>query len=262
MVYQPDRHALSQAQLTTAPVKSRLGVSFTIAAKSSVLEDSNRSRPVELPDAVDQKRDRSAPSLSALPVVFPGGDLPALPKLKQTTFSSHRHEANPAFAMTLWQEIGSNIEQWQSELHKIVLQIQAVYMEGPIVDGWLESEAVQSAQSSGISHSQASVLRHGDVEQIQAYIETQIGQTAMAVDVNVSSQQPPQYRLCNLDAEGRLNCHFCPAEQLSAVSVAIARHQKIRQLLSQKQYLEARLKRAVEVLAAARSELGLSTEAT
>ncbi|MGP1371322.1 MAG: hypothetical protein ACTS3T_00735 [Almyronema sp.] len=241
----------------TSEAKSRSGVSFTIVAKPPTPADCTPSspRPVALPGSVEPTRDRTTVDATTLPTVPVEGALPSLPKLKRTTFSSHRHEANPALAMTLLQEIGGNVEQWQTELRKILLDIQAVYMEGPIVDGWLESEASPTATPPAAGGLDASVLRHGDVDQIHTYIQAQIEKAAAQPVANAS--QPPQYRLCSLDAEGRLNCQPCPPEQLSVVSVAIARHQKIRQLLSQKQYLEARLKRAVEVLTTARSELGL-----
>ena len=42
--------------------------------------------------------------------------------------------------------------------------------------------------------------------------------------------------------------------------MAIARYQKLRQLLNQKQYLEARLKHAVDTLTSARKDLRTGSE--
>ncbi|MEM6425411.1 MAG: hypothetical protein AAF728_09670, partial [Cyanobacteria bacterium P01_D01_bin.128] len=60
---------------------------------------------------------------------------------------------------------------------------------------------------------------------------------------------------------GKLRCQPCPPAQLPVVSMAIARHQKLRQLLNQKQYLEARLKRAVEGLDTVRRDLQIDESA-
>ncbi|MCX7597003.1 MAG: hypothetical protein N2235_25305, partial [Fischerella sp.] len=64
---------------------------------------------------------------------------PRLPKFKTPSFTSHRNGANPALAMNLLEEIQEIVAGWQTELQKIVRQIQDVYLEGPIVNGWLES---------------------------------------------------------------------------------------------------------------------------
>ena len=79
----------------------------------------------------------------------------------------------------------------EAELQQIVRQIQDLYLEGPIVDGWLESYPQTS----------------------------QLGSQAIA------------YRLCGRDATGQTWSHHCPVNQLASVSVAIARYQKLQQLL-------------------------------
>lgn len=40
----------------------------------------------------------------------------------------------------------------------------------------------------------------------------------------------------------------CPSEQVAGISMAIARYQKLRQLLGRKQYLELRLNQLAETL--------------
>ncbi|WP_017714544.1 hypothetical protein [Prochlorothrix hollandica] len=65
---------------------------------------------------------------------------PSLPKVKQANISQHRHSSNPSFAMGLLQDIALVVQQWQLELEEVHGQIQAIYMEGPIVDGWLEAD--------------------------------------------------------------------------------------------------------------------------
>ncbi|MEO0491212.1 MAG: hypothetical protein AAFX95_26480 [Cyanobacteria bacterium J06639_16] len=198
---------------------------------------------------------------------FPG-TLPMLPRLKRTALSSHRHEANPALAMTMLRDIQQMVETWQQDLRTILVDIQNIYLEGPIVDGWLESYQPQAKPPAELD---AAVLRHGDTEQLMTYVnhlceaQTQ-GEPSTAS--TASSQLPglaqglalePNYRLCGLDEEGKLRCQPCPPEQMPAVSMAIARNQRLRQLLNQKQYLEARLKRAVDALSGVRRELQIES---
>jgi hypothetical protein len=124
-------------------------------------------------------------------------------------------------------------------------------MSGPIVDGWLEAVSRETTQTA--LETQASVLRHGDPEQIAAYLN-RLAQQSQANEM----QQGTQYQLCSLDADGRLQCQLCPPEELGVISQAIARNQQLRQLVNQKQYLEARLKRAAEALEVTRKALDLN----
>lgn len=48
--------------------------------------------------------------------------------------------------MNLAPELPTNVTACQVELQRIVQQIQALYQEGPIVDGWLESNPGKSPQ--------------------------------------------------------------------------------------------------------------------
>ncbi|MEO1297238.1 MAG: hypothetical protein AAFW75_15905 [Cyanobacteria bacterium J06636_16] len=175
--------------------------------------------------------------------------LPFLPKTKRPNFSSHRNDANAALALDLLAGVGEAITGWHQALRQILLDIQALYRTGPIIEGWLESIPTQG--KSGNSSEDASVLRHGDAEQLAAYVE----KFAQAPQTEVS--EGVRYRLCSLDADGKVQCQTCPSEQLGVVSQAIARHQQLRQLLNQKQYLEARLQRAAEALEATRKALDL-----
>ncbi|MGF1522250.1 MAG: hypothetical protein ACFBSF_08035 [Leptolyngbyaceae cyanobacterium] len=176
--------------------------------------------------------------------------LPFLPKTKRPNFSSHRNDANAALALDLLASVGAAINGWHQALRQILLDIQALYRTGPIIEGWLESvpdpkNAIHSSQDAG-------VLRHGDAEQIAAYVE----KLAQSPPIKAASGSL-HYRLCSLDADGKVQCQLCPPEQLGAISQAIARHQQLRQLLSQKQYLEARLKHAAEALETTRTTLDI-----
>ncbi|MGD1907006.1 MAG: hypothetical protein ACFB0C_13560 [Leptolyngbyaceae cyanobacterium] len=176
-------------------------------------------------------------------------DLPPLPKGKRPSFSSHRNDANAAIAVDRLAEVHDAITDWHQTLRQTLLDIQALYQAGPIIEGWLESVTPQ-AQTSQTS---AGLLRHGDPAAISAYVE----QLTHAKAVNHAGGGS-QYRLCRLDEEGKLLCQPCPTEQLGAISQAIARHQRLRQLVLQKKTLEERLQKAGEVLGRVRVELGLA----
>ena len=61
--------------------------------------------------------------------------MPKLPKPKRPVFSRHRHDANPALALKVLEDIQVAIAAWHSELRQTLEQIQSLYLEGPIVDG-------------------------------------------------------------------------------------------------------------------------------
>jgi hypothetical protein len=197
------------------------------------------------------------PRVAPFPVEQQRSQLPMLPRRKRPAFSSHRHDANPALAIKVLQDIQIAVEAWHGELKQTVQQIQALYMEGPIVDGWLEVVEDHANQQATLN---AAMLRHADPQELSGYVD----QLYESLDQShtpgtpSSDQTSPNYRLCSLDSDGRLNCIPCPPEQLSTISLAIARHQKLRQLLDQKQYLEARLKRTVEVLTHSRDVLDIT----
>lgn len=167
-----------------------------------------------------------------------GGKTPSLPKFKHPSFSSHRHGANPALAMNILQDIQEHIASWQRELQTILQQIQEIYLQGPIVNGWLESR-VQEVERGGTA-----TLRHGEVDRIMEYVEQ------ICAHSGTESQPSPRtgYHLCGLDAAGKVWSRACSADELPIVSLAIARYQKLRQLLGRKQYLETRLSQLAETL--------------
>lgn len=178
--------------------------------------------------------------------------------------SSQRHATNPNLAIGLLRQIEAIVQQWQVELDQVLQQIQTLYAEGPIVDGWLESQsfeayqttasAAQSIEQSGQQSGQqsggqsanqalnATILRHAEIEHLKEY-----------VDAICSTPQPPftdnqprsGYRLCGLNADGQLWSCPCPPQQVPYVSLAIARYQKLRILLDKKQTLENRLMQLV-----------------
>ncbi|MFB2980640.1 hypothetical protein [Microseira sp. BLCC-F43] len=142
---------------------------------------------------------------------------PALPKLKQPSFSSHRHGINPNLPMTLLKEIEATLAGWQAELKQILQQIQAVYQEGPVIEGWVESAEEGKPQSeAGVNASPNPFFRG--------------------------------YRLCGVDGDGKLWSRSITPQQLPEVSLGIARYQKLKQFLTRKQELEHRLNELAEML--------------
>lgn len=169
---------------------------------------------------------------------------PTLPKLKPLNISEHRHAANPALAMNLLQEIEEIVARWQTELQTIVRQIQDIYIEGPIVDGWLESHARDAQEAQG-------TVRPTTVDRLMDYVAEE-----WQAEGDVTLESPRTgYRLCGLDASGQFWARPCPSDQVVSISLAIARHQKLRQLLTRKQELETRLSQLAETLIVMHSHL-------
>lgn len=128
-------------------------------------------------------------------------------------------------------EIQTDVAACEAELQQIVRQIQDIYLEGPIVDGWLESHPLTLEPK-------AATLPDESVEHLMDYVE----EVCSFEQGKVTCQSPHAgYRLCGVDAAGQKWSRNCPVEQLPSVSIAIARYQKLRQLLERKQYLQTRL---------------------
>ena len=170
---------------------------------------------------------------------FPTQDIdsktPDLPKFKTPSFSNHRHSANPGFTIGLLQEIQQTVVAWQVELEIILQQIQYIYLEGQVINGWLESNT-QPMEGTA-------TLRHGEIEAILDYVQ-KISQS----EVTVNQSSRTDYRLCGVDANGQLWSRPCSVEEVPSLSIAIARYQKLRHLLGRKLYLESRLTKLSETL--------------
>jgi hypothetical protein len=140
--------------------------------------------------------------------------------------------------MNLLKDIEEIVSRWQKELQTIVRQIQDIYMEGPIVDGWLESHAREAKEDIG-------TVRTANSDRLMDYVAEVLEQS----DEKVTCESPRTgYRLCGLGADGQMWSRPCPPDQVPSVSLAIARYQKLRQLLNRKQELETRLTQLSETL--------------
>ncbi len=190
-----------------------------------------------------------------------------LPPLQCEAFISQRHEVNPALALNLLQEIQASVGLWQQQQRQIVQAMHRLYDQGPMVDGWLQSSLLMSTPQASPVDASATVLRHGDPEALMKYVEALENsaldsleidtQTISAAQQNSDSfgNTAAQYQLCSLKEDGSISSQLCPPEQMALVSTAIARYQKFKQLVGQKQAIEAKLQQAVDLLSGVRHQL-------
>ncbi len=233
-------------------------------------------------DAVVDKNMDKKPRFAALPPTSPPTSSPTsppslssaqsssgitLPLIKSEAFISQRHEVNPAIALNLLQEIQSAITTWQMQQRQIIQTMQALYTQGPMVDGWLQSSL--SIPATPAVPTEATLLRHGDADALMRYVEAMENNAASMHShsaghlINDCSAQRPheswgettQYSLCSLAKDGSVRSQPCPPEQMAVVSSAIARYQKFKQLMVQKQSVEAKLTQVVSQLTDVRAEV-------
>ncbi len=155
-------------------------------------------------------------------------ETPELPRSKMPEFKTHSNHSNPMLPLGLLQDIGKEVLTWQAQLKTVHDAIQALYAEGPIVNAWLEAMAGEAKAAANPSD---------------------------AVRVSPELTMAGRYCVCGLDKSGQVWRKLCPPEQLPQVSMAIARHQKLRQLLSQKQSIDSRLQRLAQTLTVLRGRL-------
>jgi hypothetical protein len=190
---------------------------------------------------------RPAANLSGVtpfPVPKPANSTPILPKVTASTASDRRHAANPEFTLDLLQEIQQMVINWQQELQTLHQQIEEIYRQGPMINGWLESQSRESSERPVTS------LRHADIEELITYIEK-----LSEEEDSESNLTPVTYKLCGLDEQGKLWSKPCPAEQIPSVSIAISRYQKVKQLLKRKQIIEQKIIQLGENLIVCRTNL-------
>lgn len=206
----------------------------------------------------------------------------ALPPLDNAAAVSQRHEVNPALALNLLADIQTNVMTWQAQLRGLVISIHRTHAQGPMVDGWLESSADVDSQPVAVATPESTLLRHGDTEALMRYVKALEGHERSghslgaqlggnlgdsrganpgaghgAGPLGASSHhgEATEYWLRTLDDDGTVRSQVCPPEQIAVVSVAIARYQKYKQLVAQKEAIEAKLQQAVDLLTGVRSAL-------
>lgn len=176
-------------------------------------------------------------AVKSLPQSHRPPKVPSLPKVQSSNCElPEPMGVTSTPAMTLLKEIEAKLGGWQQELQQVVQQIQALYAEGPILDGWLESEEpVYSGEQLHVQKAQR---------------DRYLGYAEEICNENVSYQTPRTgYHLCGFDEHGQPWSRPCPPEQVASVSVAIARYQKICELLERKSALENCLGQLSETLA-------------
>jgi hypothetical protein len=209
-------------------------------------ENTADETPCRVPQETEQQDlFRQHISVQTFPAQDNSDKSPSLPKFKTPNFTSHRNVANPALAMNLLQDIQADVAKWQGELQKILRRIQDIYLEGPIVNGWLESHERKAEQDG------TATLRHAEVDRLMDYVE----EICSTQDQASTPAFRAGYRLCALDSSGKVWSRPCPPDQVASVSMAIARYQKLRQLLGRKQYLETKLSQLAETLVVLHSHI-------
>lgn len=198
-------------------------------------------------------------ALEVLRTHSPGVTLPPLSAeaTGSAATSSRRHEVNPAIALNLIKDIQTLTLSWQEQLRQVVQSIHLLHTQGPMINGWLESSLEAPGSGASGCTPESALFRHGDTQALMRYVESLThGDSGDQLQVKPSSQAA-QYRLCFLDDHGQVCSQICPPEQMATVSTAIARYQKYRQLMGQKQYLEAKLQQTVDELTSVRAKLQL-----
>lgn len=143
------------------------------------------------------------------------------PELKER--STLPHERGTSYVVLNQTNVGT----CQAQLQEIIRQIQDIYLEGPIVDGWLESYP-RTLEPRTVT------LSNESAEHLLSYVED-----VYCIEKGMTCESlRPGYRLCGSDADGQRWSRPCPLEQLPSVSIAIGRYQRLQQLLERKQYLE------------------------
>ncbi|MBD2101453.1 hypothetical protein [Leptolyngbya sp. FACHB-261] len=150
-------------------------------------------------------------------------DSPEAPLLPRTSLGSlakrSRNSTNPLLAASLIETLRGRVLAWQAELTQLAQQAHALHNEGPLLDGWLESYELPGVR---------------------------VTEPQLQSDTRPGWQQ--RYRLRGIDEQGRNWCRDCPPDQVPSASLAIARAQKLRHLLSRQHELEDRLANLAEEL--------------
>lgn len=134
--------------------------------------------------------------------------MPALPKLKTVPVSRHQHRANPHRVLDVLQGLEGHALVWAGQLQQVQREIQDLYLEGPLINGWLESVT-----------------------------------TGKKIDGKLLSSMGFEggYCLCGLDENGHLWSKPCPVNELPEVGMAIARFHRLKKLIDRKQDIEQHL---------------------
>ncbi len=239
----PGSSSLLSKSIVDADYRTAPSLSFDI--RSSSKAPTSSKAPNSLVEKVDLAPEESDDRIQQ----FPKLELQDihLPKSKSVLLSPHRNAPNPALAASLLQDMLTIATTWQQELSTTIETIQTTYLEGAILDGWLESLGTLSQQDD-----KTQAFRHADISQLVSFVEKLQTGKIQPQDIHAV---PSNYRLCGINPDGQLWSYPCPPDQVPAVSMAIARHHKLRQLRIRQADLETRLTHFSEDLVRLHSQL-------
>lgn len=172
-----------------------------------------------LKTANDAEAQQQSDSPQKLPKATPVANLPHLTANKSCPLAVE--ETSLEISSLAEPSVGDD----RAKFKQVICQIQDLYNEGPIVDGWLEYYPPAPPNDT--------TLREVSFERV---IEVEAFGSLSGQET--SPLPGASYRLCGLDESGQQWSYPCPLDQLPSVSIAIARYQKLQQLLQQKQELE------------------------
>lgn len=203
--------------------------------KLEALNNNSKQQPVEtqpivIPIVPEEKDSDRKPTQAIPPISVQQNQrkTPTLPEFNSPSINDCKPTQEPAIALEAPQSEDPALLVTQEQ--EIVQQIQELYNEGPIVDGWLESYHPSEVERDLIVYD---ATQHS-VEYVEALGSQEPGK--------VTCEAPRSaYRLCGVHPSGQNWSYPCPLEQLASVSIAIARYEKLVQLLERRQVITTRL---------------------
>ncbi len=208
--------------------------------KLESLNNSSNQQPAKSQPSInnvvleEKSSDNSAPhAIPPISVQQSPRKTPTLPAFNSPSVSDRQPSQGPAIASTEPLKAPNDSNDpvlLLAQEQEIVRQIQELYQEGPIVDGYLESYYPSGSEQDLIVYD----ATQPSVEYVGAVVSSEVGK--------VTCEAPRSaYRLCGVYPSGQKWAYPCPLEQLASVSMAIARYEKLVQLLERRQAITTRL---------------------
>ena len=143
--------------------------------------------------------------------------VPQLPPTDDNEASSLRYEVNPAIALNALTDIYRQVQQHQVQLRQLAQSIHQVYAEGPVVSGWLASEASLNAA----------------VNQPNPAVKCATSPNSIPTNIAALVPEAP------LGSEPLVEVSPQPHQSLGAVDVALFRHGDANDLMNYLSALES-----------------------
>jgi hypothetical protein len=234
---EPSASPASVASVSDAPglplVSSSSSISFRVGANAEMHTETYTSDPLSREEALlsaylapEVAESRPTCLNQNLPLSLEASKAPALPKLELSDFNTLPYDSEQVIQMI--RTLEGIVAGWQAELQQIVQRIRTIEADGPAIHGWLEAQPLDATPSD------VSVLRYGDVNELMAYVDE------MCQPVSPTTPKS-RYNLCGYNTHGQIWSRPCHPDELSSISMAIARYQTLSQLRERQQSLERRL---------------------